>query len=167
MKLIASIVVLVLLAVIVGGWYFWKGNSNAVLLDVNSGYPEPEQTTSISDLKVVIYSDNGFYPNSATIGIGSTVTWENRSSGSMWIASAMHPAHTEYNSTSLSEHCQGTVTSEEIFDQCVAVEPGGSWSFTFNKVGEWKYHDHLMSNHYGSVTVVEVPASPETAAETH
>jgi len=40
-----------------------------------------------------------------------------------------------------------------IFDACGGLKTGESWSFTFGEVGEWKYHDHLIAGHFGTVTV--------------
>jgi hypothetical protein len=75
----------------------------------------------------------------------------------MWVASAMHPGHAVYNGTSLSEHCKNKKpNSTEIFDQCVGIKPGESWSFTFTKEGEWKYHDHITSGRYGTVNVMKI-----------
>ena len=66
----------------------------------------------------------------------------------MWVASDEHPTHEEYDGTSLQEHCaQGT---SDVFDQCGA---GGTYSFTFEKVGEWSFHNHEQAADGGTIIV--------------
>jgi hypothetical protein len=65
----------------------------------------------------------------------------------MWVASAQHPTHTVYPEKTDAD-CLGSA-----FDACEGVSPGNSWSFTFNEVGEWGYHNHLRANHWGRVIV--------------
>ncbi len=57
----------------------------------------------------------------------------------MWTASAPHPQHTNYAG----------------FDQLKSVPNGGTYEFTFTKVGTWKYHNHVAPTFTGSVTVTE------------
>jgi plastocyanin len=157
MKLIAGIVLILIIAG--GGWFYMQKNT---VDNETQGTPAAEETGGITNTMPAIetvtveYTDKEFSPAAVTIGMGSTVTWHNKSKVKMWVASAMHPAHTTYNGSSLSEHCEkGVPASADIFDQCVGIEPGGSWSFTFTKAGEWKYHDHITSGRYGMVTVVD------------
>ncbi len=75
----------------------------------------------------------------------------NQSSGGMWVASAMHPSHALYSGTTLSEHCPDTANAS--FDQCRSVASGNSFSFTFEKAGAWRYHNHVNPAQFGSVTV--------------
>lgn len=93
----------------------------------------------------VVYTDTGFLPPSLEIKRGDTVTFENRSTKGMWPASAMHPTHKEYPTTG---GCIGST-----FDACKSVLPKEEWSFTFDKVGTWRYHNHVNSSHYGSIIV--------------
>jgi len=69
----------------------------------------------------------------------------------MWPASAMHPTHTVYSGTSLVQHCPDE--EKVAFDACQGIEPGDSWTFTFKKDGNWKYHDHIAPSFFGSITV--------------
>ncbi|MBX4192396.1 hypothetical protein KW798_02825 [Candidatus Parcubacteria bacterium] len=98
----------------------------------------------------VTHGPNGFSPAEVTVKKGGTVTWQNSGSGGMWVASAQHPTHTVYSGTSLQQHCPDT--THTAFDQCAA---GTSFSFTFDKVGTWAYHNHANSSQFGHVTVVE------------
>lgn len=67
----------------------------------------------------------------------------------MWTASAVHPTHTIYPGSGISK-C-GTV--EGIFDSCEEVGVNEEWSFTFDELGTWIYHNHLQSSHFGRIIV--------------
>ena len=112
-------------------------------------------TTKDDDLTVGTFTiertDNGYSPNPLTVKVGSTVTWINNSSANHRPASAQHPTHTVYPGSSITKCGSGEI----IFDACVGVEPGDSYSFTFNEVGEWAYHNHLNPSNSGKVVVVE------------
>ena len=97
---------------------------------------------------LVTYTDNGFEPKSIAIGLGDTVVFKNKSSRDMWVANALHPTHEAYDGTSLSEHCSGG--TQVSFDQCVVSD---TYSFMFNKVGAWGYHNHVSASHFGQVLV--------------
>ncbi len=100
---------------------------------------------------VVKYTDSGYSPDIITIKKGDTVTWENESSSPMWTASGVHPTHTVYSGTSLSEHCPDP--NNISFDECQKVGSGQSWSFTFTKTGTWSYHNHAHASDTGTVIV--------------
>lgn len=102
---------------------------------------------------VITRTDSGFQPTVTTIKKGATVIFRNDSSENMWPASAVHPTHTAYNGTSLSEHCPDTTGA--TFDACQGYAPGTSWEFTFDKVGTWGFHDHLHSQFTGKIIVTE------------
>lgn len=97
--------------------------------------PQPIELTSAE----IVISDSGFTPKDVTIKKGGTMTFVNNSSKVRWPASAPHPTHTDYPG----------------FDPLKGIAPGQSWSFTFEKTGTWKYHDHLQPTFFGSVTVTE------------
>lgn len=98
----------------------------------------------------VTYGASGFSPQEVIVKKGGTVTWTNQSSSGMWVASAQHPTHTVYSGTTLQQHCPDT--AHNAFDECAA---GSSYSFTFDKVGTWAYHNHANSSQFGRVVVVE------------
>ena len=98
----------------------------------------------------ITYDGASFSPSSVTIKKGGTVAWNNEGTAEMWIASAQHPNHTAYSDTSRVAHCPDT--SKTAFDQCAG---GNNYTFKFDKVGTWNYHDHLNATMFGSVTVVE------------
>lgn len=95
----------------------------------------------------VVYTEDGFTPATVEVRKGDTIRFENRSNRDMWPASAFHPTHTIYPEKSASD-CLGS-----SFDACRGVPPGESWSFTFNSVGTWRYHDHLSAAKTGTVVV--------------
>ena len=90
----------------------------------------------------IVYTGSGFQPSTLTIQQGETATWVNEGDGPMWVASNVHPYHTQYAGTSLREHCSNGDQTSAAFDQC---STGESFSFTFEKTGEWSYHNHVAS----------------------
>lgn len=103
---------------------------------------EPEAGTQTV---VVTYTDAGYSPADISIKNGDRIIFQNNSSRAMWTASAFHPSHRAYPTTG------GCIGSS--FDACAGIQPGESWAFTFNVSGTWKYHNHLLPAHTGSVVV--------------
>ena len=113
--------------------------------------PGNEDVDEMAVAHTVTYTDAGYSPNELRIEKGDTVTFENKSSVNMWTASAMHPTHMVYGGASLEAHCPDPLGT--AFDACEGTPPGGSWSFTFTKAGNWGYHDHLHPTLFGKVIV--------------
>ncbi len=101
----------------------------------------PQNTTTVITPKTwtVEYKDNKFIPSEIKIKKGDMVVWTNFDSSSTWPASAFHPTHQVYPG----------------FDALKGLSKGESYSFKFDKVGSWKYHDHLNPSVYGTVVVEE------------
>ncbi|MCH8311145.1 MAG: hypothetical protein IIB17_11710, partial [Chloroflexi bacterium] len=95
--------------------------------------------TADVNVSEVQYLDDGFSPDSVTIEAGDVVRWVNQGSGLMWPASDVHPTHEEYPG----------------FDAARPISEGGSWSFSFDGVGVWSYHNHMNPNAKGVVIVEE------------
>jgi plastocyanin len=166
--LVWLVIIIIILAL--GGWYFLYMNpqpytapSTATQTNQNPNGPDysPNGTGANVNISVtnnnpppmsasVAYTADGFTPNTVTIKVGGTVTWTNQSGGQMWVASGVHPTHASYDGTTLQQHCAAGASSS--FDQCAA---GNSYSFTFNKVGTWQYHNHLNASQTGTVVVVQ------------
>ena len=153
-------IVLIVIIVIVGSYVLFKGpKAQAPTTETPSVSTQTENTNNNTNdtvvapvtQNIVTYTNTGYTPNTLTIKLGETVTWENNSSVNMWPASAMHPSHIVYSGTSISEHCPDTAGTS--FDACKGITPGDSWSFIFNKKGSWKYHDHLTPKYFGTVVV--------------
>lgn len=111
--------------------------------------PAPSTGTSGARTVEVVYSDTGYSPAEVSVKKGDTVKFTNRSTKEMWPASAIHPTHSIYPEKSASD-CLGS-----SFDACDGIAVGGSWSFTFNSVGSWRYHDHLQASRVGTINVTE------------
>lgn len=120
-------------------------NTPEMTVETDAGGAAPVAT------RMIRVTEEGFAPSALTVAKGDSVTWVNETDGTVWPASAMHPTHTVYPGSGI-EKC-GTAEAATIFDACAGIAPGGSWSFVFNEVGTWKYHDHLRATVFGSVTV--------------
>lgn len=94
-------------------------------------------TTNTEASNTVTYTNDGFSPSELTVKAGSTVTFVNQSDAKMWVASANHPSHLLYPE----------------FDEKASVAKGGTYSFTFNKVGTHPYHNHVLLGKYGKIIV--------------
>lgn len=160
-----TIGVIVALIIVAGGWYLLQKNpASTPQTTATNQMPVTATTTSTTTTTTptevptgvtVVYTNQGFSPKSVTVSTGTQVTFVNQSSGGMWVASAMHPSHEVYSGTTLSQHCPDT--ADMAFDECTDVSSGGTFSFTFDKVGMWKYHNHVETSNTGSVTVTAVP----------
>lgn len=146
--IIIAIVVIVLLG---GGFFLMKGNSTPQQAVQNTqtqnsqpssmkAQPTKTSTTgSAEGANAVSYTANGFEPNSITIKAGQSVTWTNKDSDEVWVASNPHPTHTDYPG----------------FDELKSMATGQTYSFTFTKVGQWGYHNHLNPGQHGTVIVTQ------------
>ena len=166
---------LVVLVVIAGGGYWYWQNQQAPAMsddgtpaatdaidDVRGADATPVQAPGTTDgatvtastgapmTAAVTYDGRNFSPSEVTIKKGGTVTF-NGVAG-MWVASAQHPTHTGYDGTSRTQHCAAGYTGATPFDQC---KQGATYSFTFDKVGTWPYHDHMNAAAFGKIVVVE------------
>lgn len=111
----------------------------------------PTTSTSPTSEVIIKITANGFEPKEVEVTKGTKVTWVNESANPSWPASAVHPTHRVYPSSGI-EKC-GTPEEKNIFDACRGLQPGESWSFVFNEVGEWYYHYHLNPSLKGEVVV--------------
>lgn len=111
------------------------------------GVAPTEQVIPSGKEVVVTYTAQGFAPNPVTINRGDSVLFMNRGEAEMWPASAVHPTHSAYPTTG---GCIGST-----FDACRGIGSGNGWAFQFDIPGTWKYHNHLSTNHVGTVIVNE------------
>lgn len=91
----------------------------------------------------VTYAVNGFEPRNIQVTNGTAVNFTNRTQLPLWVASDPHPEHTDY-----PELDAGIIAGEH-------VQPGKDFSFRFDKVGTWKYHNHSAPEHTATITVTE------------
>ncbi|MDD2487790.1 MAG: hypothetical protein PHS92_05490 [Candidatus Gracilibacteria bacterium] len=112
-------------------------------------------TSKIDKSKSVPYIINitkdGFSPSNLNINVGDTVNFLNTDDSSHWPASDTHPTNAQYPGSGV-EKC-GTADQSNIFDACKGLIKNEIFSFTFKEKGTWKYHDHLDSTKFGSITV--------------
>lgn len=156
---IGVVIVLVIVAII---WGIQNKKPTEITPSESNGVtlPPPEQKTgelpnqtpsapvlSTDTLHIVTYTDAGFSPATITIKNGEKVTFQNNSSLGFWPASGVHPTHNLYPEKG------GCVGSK--FDACAEYQPSQSWTFQFNFVGSWKYHDHLAPSHTGTIVVTK------------
>lgn len=97
-------------------------------------------TVRESQSYTVSVTSDGFSPRELTIKKGDKVTWVNKTDHAIWPASAFHPTHEVY----------------PAFDALRGFSQNESpYSFVFDKVGSWKYHDHLNPSWTGVIEVGE------------
>ena len=116
--------------------------------DVNAGADvdlDPTPTTAS-----VSYDGSAFSPSQTIIKKGGTVTFSGPST--MNVASGMHPTHTAYDDTARATHCAAGYTGSAPFDQC---NQASSYSFRFDKVGTWGYHDHANAGAFAKIVVID------------
>ncbi len=102
----------------------------------------------------VTITDSGYSPQSLTISPGDNVIWRNDGAQENWPASAMHPTHRVYPGSDI-EKC-GTAEENNIFDACKGLATGEDYTFEFDEVGTWNYHDHLHANLRGNIIVESI-----------
>jgi plastocyanin len=110
-----------------------------------------EEVGDLSESNVIEMSSSGFSPKTLEVFLGETVVFNNVGDRNHWPASDVHPTHTVYPNSNIKK-C-GTSVELTLFDSCGGVPPSGSYSFTFNERGNWRYHDHLRANLKGTVIV--------------
>ena len=89
----------------------------------NKGTTNKTATATVASGKVII-SASGFSPATISVKKGSTVTWTNQDTKVHQVVSDPHPSH-----TLLPDLDSSTLSS------------GDSYTFTFEKVGKFTYHD--------------------------
>jgi plastocyanin len=167
-----ALALIVVVVVVIAGYFLFATKTQAPVTtqDVNPGNSAPTETatpnptgtttttTSINTTVTataaktvtVTYNGSTFSPASVTIKKGDSVKFVDTSSSPMWIASNPHPTHQGYSGTTASQHCPDTTGT--AFDQCSA---GSSYTFTFQKVGSWGYHNHANHSVTGTVVVTQ------------
>ncbi len=124
---IATLVVLVLGA---GGLYAMKQNQ---------GKASGSGAGVAKDAVTIVMNQDEYEPSELTVSKGTTVVFVNKSSDWRWPASNLHPTHDIYPE----------------FDPKEPVAPGASWSFSFDRAGSWRMHDHLAPYITGTILVKE------------
>ncbi len=97
----------------------------------------------------VVYTGTAFNPPALRIPQGGRVLFKNASTRAVWPASNDHPSHTAYPE----------------FDPKKGIAPGDSWTMQFNRVGVWRFHNHLLPSQDGVVSVFD-PHNPSAVIST-
>lgn len=138
-KILASLLLLVLVTALI--FRFLSGNKNSLKESrptTLTAYPTTATYSgTFTNSLVVEYKPDGFVPNTLKISSGTKVTFTNVNAQKMWVASDPHPVH-----NGLAD-----------FDQLQAVDTGGNYTFTFNKTGNFGYHNHLLPSDKGLIIV--------------
>ena len=87
--------------------------------------------------QTVIMKKDSFEPETLTIPKCTQVVFRNQDNVPRWPASNLHPTHGIYPE----------------FDPQQPTESDHEWSFVFDKVGSWRYHEHLAPSTRGTVIV--------------
>jgi plastocyanin len=112
--------------------------SQKFLIEYNKTGFETEIFTDVQEVLVTL-TPSGYEPSDFSIKKGTTVTFKNTTGKPHWPASNLHPTHEIYSE----------------FDPQRPLAPDEAWSFTFNKVGTWNFHDHIRSYYSGKIYVTE------------
>ena|SRR3989338_399166 len=147
------IVIGVVILAVVAGVVMLQSNNNsqAPSLEEEESMMPPMTEGEPESSLMVTYTDGGYSPNELKINKGETVTFTNESSQPMWTASAIHPNHMAYPRTDIKD-CENSMMGM-MFDACDGTSLGSSWTFQFNELGSWGYHNHLRPSHWGKIIV--------------
>jgi plastocyanin len=130
----AIVIASVVIAGAIMATYVLSGNMNMGV--EGSGNSVQQPTASIPSDSTVVrivanVGSNSFSPNPVEVKVGETVTWINDDSG------------------------RHTVTSKDGFFDSGMMGKGQSFSYTFDKEGEYTYHCEPHPNMVGTVVVIE------------
>jgi plastocyanin len=105
----------------------------------NSNAPVGESMSKPAQGEFVIHikSDNSFDPTTVYVKVGTKVTWVNDDTDPHMLRANPHPSH----------------DSNPTFGPRDPLQPGESWSFTFDRTERFLYHDHLNPAFGGAVDV--------------
>ena len=151
-----TIIAIILLVAVVGGIFLFSTVSKNPIKTtgvINNPDEKTQQAAGTGEGNVIEITSSGFTPETLTISKGDTVTFINKDTEEHWPASAIHPTHTVYPGSDIVKCFDGETDKSTLFDSCRGLAPGESWSFIFNEVGSWGYHDHLDVNLRGKIIV--------------
>lgn len=126
--------------IILGGLFFLFKPKTEQTNPANTNQSTQQNTQqAVVATETVTMKAGVFEPQTLIIQKGTKVIFKNEDTQDHWPASAIHPTHGIYPE----------------FDPRRNVKLGDEWSFVFDKVGNWKYHDHLNPSTTGEIKVVE------------
>lgn len=131
----AAILILVVVVLAVGGWVIFDNNSkpNNNSAGGSNTNPTPNSNQSTPSTGTINITENMiFTPSQISIQKGGTVTWTNNDD----------ETHTVINDLS---NVGGPASGN--------IEPGESYSFTFNNTGSFQYHCSIHPAMRGTIVV--------------
>lgn len=153
-NLVWIVVVLLVLALGVGGYYTMSKSKTSVMTESEKmatsnntqGTMQEESMESTDEAMMegdvmmentsITLTSNGFTPKEITVKAGTEVTWTNESGRTATVNSSVHPTHLDYPPLNLGQ-----------------FKNGETLSLVFDEPGTYFYHDHLNAAHTGSVVV--------------
>ena len=150
---ISIAIIIAIVLIILGISLFSKKNTPDDSAGENLGSPQEDLVVEIPKLTEHIVEINlqGFVPKDLEIKKGDKVTWVNKLVTESRPAGNSHPTHTFYPGSSIIM-C-GTAEEKNTFDACKSLKKEESYSFVFNEVGTWGYHNHLQPSRDGKIIV--------------
>ena len=130
---------LVAIVVLGGGYVAFRVLSTEPVRPTTGAVAHGVVNGPIDGATVITLTKDGFKPSEVTIAKGTTVLFKTTTGNLYWPASNLHPSHLIYAELDPQE----------------PISPADTWSFTFDKAGEWKFHDHLSPYFTGTITVTE------------
>ena len=136
-------------------WFFGSYNATVEPEAVvpTTQQKEPEKSEVIppesQSVRIITITNEGYSPREMTVLAGEIVVFANQSARSVWTATAIHPTHTIYPGSNIRD----CIARKVMFDSCTQIPRGEEWSFQFNEVGEWGYHNHLNPSRTGKIIV--------------
>jgi hypothetical protein len=109
------------------------------LIDTEAAKETYTLTNPSQTVHAVTYTKDGFVPNELVIRLGEKVVFNTDTDSPYWPASSLHPTHEIYPE----------------FDPKDRIVPPENWEFVFDRVGSWKYHDHINAHATGVITVID------------
>lgn len=101
-----------------------------------------------TSVHIVTLTEDGFVPEELVIAQNDKVIFQTDTGNPFWPASSLHPSHDIY----------------PAFDAGSRIIPPENWEFVFDKIGRWKYHDHINAHATGVITVIDPNANTNVYA---
>ncbi len=118
-----------------------------IIVAVTIYYTQTHKSKTYTTMRLI---SKGFFPQSLEIMQNTTVKFINNDTQDRWPASNIHPTHEIYPK----------------FDSKKPIPAGQSWDFTFDKVGSWRFHDHLIPLFGGTIVVKTDPSQKNIISAT-
>ncbi len=138
-KNLVIIVSLISVAAIALVWFFFIKPQSAGGKSLGDKTGKANNCVQVVGEAEVLMNNEEFNPRGMTVKVCTKVTFKNVGSEAHWPASNLHPTHGIYPE----------------FDPQQGINPQYSWSFVFDKVGAWKFHDHLNPQIVGTINVTQ------------